>query len=49
MKITDIQVNQLKPPEGRAGGLLLVRVFTDEGIVGHSEGSWACSGPIWRR
>ena len=39
MKITDIQVNQLKPPEGRAGGRLLVRVFTDEGIVGHSEGS----------
>lgn len=39
MKITDIKVNQLKPPEGRAGGRLLVRVFTDEGIVGHSEGS----------
>ncbi|MDP6512531.1 MAG: mandelate racemase/muconate lactonizing enzyme family protein [SAR202 cluster bacterium] len=39
MKITDIQVNQLKPPEGRTGGRLLVRVFTDEGIIGYSEGS----------
>ncbi len=47
MKITDIQVNQLKPAGSAAAGTpfvgrpgrLLVRVFTDEGIVGISEGS----------
>ncbi len=47
MIITDIQVNQLKPPDNAAAGTpfvgrpgrLLVRVFTDEGIVGISEGS----------
>ena len=47
MKITDIQVNQLKPAGSAAAGTpfvgrpgrLLVRVFTDEGLVGISEGS----------
>ena len=46
MKITDITVNQLKSflpkeatPFAGAGGRLIVRVFTDEGIVGIAEGS----------
>ncbi len=47
MKITDIQVNQLKPNVNQAAGTpfigrpgrLIVRVFTDEGLVGISEGS----------
>ncbi len=46
MKITDIKVNRLKPPEGPAqqsfvgpGGRLIVRVFTDEGVVGIAEGA----------
>ena len=46
MKITDITVNQLKsflPKEATpfvgAGGRLIVRVYTDEGIVGIAEGS----------
>ena len=48
MKITDIEVNQLKDPiapnvlsfVGRPGGLI-VRVFTDEGVVGIAEGAGA--------
>lgn len=45
MKITDIEVNQLRTPEGRDGafaggsGRLIVRVFTDEGVVGIAEGA----------
>jgi D-arabinonate dehydratase/D-galactarolactone cycloisomerase len=39
MKITDIKVNQLRPPEGQTTGRLIVQVFTDEGIVGIAEGS----------
>ena len=46
LKITDITVNQLKsflPKEATpfvgAGGRLIVRVYTDEGIVGIAEGS----------
>ena len=46
MKITDIQVNRLKPPDNMPGtsfvgtpGRLLVRILTDEGIVGIAEGS----------
>ena len=46
MKITDIKVNQLRAPQGPdarsfagAGGRLIVRVFTDEGVVGIAEGS----------
>ncbi len=47
MKITDIQIDRLKPPENPAAGTpfvgrpgrLLVRVFTDEGITGIAEGS----------
>ena len=46
MKITDITVNQLKsflPKEATpftgAGGRLIVRMYTDEGIVGIAEGS----------
>ena len=45
MKITDVTVNQLRPPEGDlqsfAGpqGRLIVQVHTDEGIVGLAEGS----------
>ena len=46
MKITDIQVNRLKPPDNMPStsfvgtpGRLLVRILTDEGIVGIAEGS----------
>ena len=46
MKITDIKVNQLRSFIGEdeksfvgAGGRLIVRVFTDEGITGIAEGS----------
>ncbi|MCZ6788503.1 MAG: hypothetical protein O7D33_00940, partial [Chloroflexi bacterium] len=46
MKITDIVVNQLRAPEGRDGqafvgasGRLIVRVYTDEGVVGIAEGA----------
>ena len=46
MKITDVTVNQLRPPEASdlhlfAGpqGRLIVQVHTDEGIVGIAEGS----------
>ncbi len=47
MKITDIRIDRLKPPENPAAGTpfvgrpgrLLVRVFTDEGITGIAEGS----------
>ncbi len=45
MKITDIRIDQLIPPDSAptafAGrpGRLIVRVFTDEGIVGIAEGS----------
>ena len=46
MKITDIKVNQLRAPEGPdarqfvgRAGRLIVRVFTDEGIVGIAEGA----------
>ena len=46
MKITDIQVNQLRSFLGEneqsfvgQGGRLIVRVFTDEGITGIAEGS----------
>ncbi len=45
MKITDIKVNRLKPPEGTpesfvgTAGRLVVRIFTDEGVVGIAEGS----------
>ena len=46
MKITDIQVNVLKPPEdthltslGGGSGNLLYQIHTDEGITGISEGS----------
>ena len=45
MKITDIEVSQLKAPEGLDGafaghsGRLIVRVFTDEGVVGIAEGA----------
>ena len=46
MKITDIKVNQLRAPEvqdsqafvGRSGRLI-VRVLTDEGVVGIAEGA----------
>ncbi len=46
MKITDIQINQLRPffhQDDQSfvgmGGRLIVRVFTDEGITGIAEGS----------
>lgn len=46
MKITDIKVNRIQTPQGEnaqtfAGttGRLIVRVFTDEGVVGIAEGS----------
>ena len=46
MKITDIQINQLRPFFNQddqsfvgMGGRLIVRVFTDEGITGIAEGS----------
>ena len=45
MKITDIKVNQLKAPEGRDGkkypdyaAKVIIQVYTDEGLVGISEG-----------
>ncbi|MDP7578531.1 MAG: mandelate racemase/muconate lactonizing enzyme family protein [SAR202 cluster bacterium] len=38
MKITDIKVNRLRPQQNGAGGSLIVRVFTDEGVVGIAEG-----------
>ncbi len=50
MKITDIKVNQLRSflsegerPTTGAGGRLIVRVYTDEGIVGIAEGSRSLS------
>ena len=46
VKITDIKVNRLRAPGGPnaqsfagATGRLIVRVFTDEGVVGIAEGS----------
>ena len=46
MKITDIKVDQMKAPEGPNSqsfvgrpGRLIVRVYTDDGIVGIAEGS----------
>ena len=38
MKITDVKVNQIRPPKDGLRGSLIVRVFTDEGIVGIAEG-----------